>query len=221
MSHYTVAVFHRKDQDIDDLLAPYDENMSVEPYIKYTMQEAIDWVKKNIAGYHDKPDFECWQWMADEYDGRTDDEGNIYSTYNPDSKWDWYSIGGRWSGEFIPEDEAIVKDIDFSMNKEDYEQALKFWKENVDGDTDKLFYKKEYYYDRYGTAEKYAEYCASFSTYAVITPDGKWHAPGEMGYWGMSSESDDEYRDWHDHYKERFIDTADPEWVLTIVDCHI
>ena len=136
MSHYTVAVFHRKDQDIDDLLAPYDENMSVEPYIKYTMQEAIDWVKKNIAGYHDKPDFECWQWMADEYDGRTDDEGNIYSTYNPDSKWDWYSIGGRWSGEFIPEDEAIVKDIDFSMNKEDYEQALKFWKENVDGGTD-------------------------------------------------------------------------------------
>lgn len=23
-----------------------------------------------------------------------------YNTYNPDSKWDWYSIGGRWSGFF-------------------------------------------------------------------------------------------------------------------------
>ena len=23
-----------------------------------------------------------------------------YSTYNPDSKWDWYSIGGRWMGYF-------------------------------------------------------------------------------------------------------------------------
>lgn len=23
------------------------------------------------------------------------------------------------------------------------------------------------------------------------------------------------------HYKERFLDTADPDWILTIVDCHI
>lgn len=29
-------------------------------------------------------------------------EGEIvkYSTYNPDSKWDWYEIGGRWNGFF-------------------------------------------------------------------------------------------------------------------------
>ena len=26
------------------------------------------------------------------------DDGQPISTYNPDSKWDWYVIGGRWDG---------------------------------------------------------------------------------------------------------------------------
>lgn len=28
------------------------------------------------------------------------DRAYTWSTYNPDSKWDWYQIGGRWSGYF-------------------------------------------------------------------------------------------------------------------------
>lgn len=28
--------------------------------------------------------------------------GSYLSTYNPDSKWDWWQVGGRWSGEFDP-----------------------------------------------------------------------------------------------------------------------
>ena len=221
MSHYTVAVFHREDQDYEDLLAPYSENIEVKPYVRYTRQEAIDYARKNYTGYGEKSDDECWQAMAEEYDGRTDGEGNIYSTYNPDSKWDWYCIGGRWSGELIDGDEAKVKDINFAPDQETYDRAIKAWEDIVDHDGKHSIYSKEYYLERFGTAEKFAEYSSRFSTYAVVTPDGVWHAPGEMGWWGCSSESDDEYRDWQEHYKERFIDTADPEWILTLVDCHI
>lgn len=224
MSHYTVAVFHRDDQDLEDLLAPYSENLRVEPYIRYTKQEAIDYVRKNIVGYgvgDGKSDEECWDFMAKDYDDKTDGDGNIYSTYNPNSKWDWYCVGGRWSGELVNGDEAKIKDIDFSLDKEKYDEAIEFWNENVIGDGNEGIYKKEYYTERYKTAEKYAECCAGFNTYAVVTPDGKWHAPGEMWWFGVSTESDDECMDWYDHYKERFIDTADPEWILTIVDCHI
>jgi hypothetical protein len=39
-----------------------------------------------------------------------------------------------------------------------------------------------------------------------------------MGWWGISS---NEEADWDKKYKERFIDTANPAWILTIVDCHI
>ena len=60
-----------------------------------------------------------------------------------------------------------------------------------------------------------------FSTYAVVTPDGEWHEKGSMGWWGCSSETADEAKDWEERYRERFLDSADPDWILTIVDCHI
>ena len=36
MSHFPVSVIHRADQDVEALLAPYNENIEVEPYIEYT-----------------------------------------------------------------------------------------------------------------------------------------------------------------------------------------
>ncbi len=42
-----------------------------------------------------------------------------------------------------------------------------------------------------------------------------------MGWWGMSSESADEMYDWDIHFEERFIETADPDWYIVLVDCHI
>ena len=41
MSHYSILVLHKEDQNIDTLLAPYDENLKVEPYLKLTFDEAI------------------------------------------------------------------------------------------------------------------------------------------------------------------------------------
>lgn len=77
---------------------------------------------------------------------------------NPNSKWDWYQIGGRWQGilklkegatgkigkvsllmdkheykeEFI--DSAKIKDIDFSIDKESekYKKAIRFWELKID-----------------------------------------------------------------------------------------
>lgn len=231
MSHYIVAVFHREDQEVEDLLAPFDENIEVEPYIKYTRQEAIDFVKEHWGDWvKDKSDDECWDEIADEYHNNTDENGNIYSTYNPNSKWDWWSYGGRFGGslklkgrdEYI--DEARVGDVDFSDDKETYEQSLKFWDDCVEGKAprgDLFFYKPEYYKEFYGDRETYARFQAHFSTFAVVTPDGEWHEKGTMGWFGCSSETPEEARSWEEHYKERFIDTADPDWIITIVDCHI
>ena len=36
------------------------------------------------------------------------DEGEVYSTYNPKSKWDWYTLGGRWSGLLKTKDEQTT-----------------------------------------------------------------------------------------------------------------
>ena len=228
MSHFVVAVFHREDQDVDELLMPYDENLEVEPYVLYTKEEAIDFAKSNY-NLEGKTDEECWEFMTDGF--KTDDEGNIYSSYNPNAKWDYYCVGGRWSGMLKTKngeaDEARVKDIDFTPNQKSYERALRFWDVIVEGKPKKedenffTIYKPEYYADIYGDRETYAKAISSFQTFAVILPDGTWLEEGHMGCFGISSSTSDDVREWSANYKKNFIDTADPEWILSIVDCHI
>ena len=41
MSHYTVAVITAKKENLENMLAPYDENIEVEPYIERTKEEII------------------------------------------------------------------------------------------------------------------------------------------------------------------------------------
>lgn len=232
MSHYAVAVFHREDQDINELLAPYDENIEVEPYIQYTRDEAIKEGKERYKNEPNMTDADYYNQIASMYDDdMIDDDGNLWTTYNPDSKWDWYSIGGRFSdlletyttvSEWFSgySDSAKVKNIDFAGSREIYDESIVEW-DDIMNDIANTWYTKEYYQEYYDSAEDYARRNSEFNTLAVVTPDGKWHEKGRMGWFGVSSETPEEARDWDRHYRERFIDTADPEWILTIVDCHI
>ena len=230
MSHYKVAVIHKKGQSIDELLAPYNENIQVEPYIQFSRQEAIDYAREHWVGFADKPDEDCWLAMtADAGEGMYDENLNILTTYNPKSKWDWWSPGGRFDGElrvrhgrgYMYKSEARIGSVDFSLDEEEYAEALEYWKENVEGEGTDRFYSKDYYLERFKDAETYATCVASFCTYAVITPDGEWHAPGEMGWFACSSETGDDWVRWVRDYQKNFIDTADPKDYIAIIDCHI
>ena len=50
----------------------------------------------------------------------------------------------------------------------------------------------------YHDAETYAQSSALFETLAVVTPDGKWHKPGKMAWFGLISETDSELREWRE-----------------------
>lgn len=287
MSHFSVAVFTKPNgKTVEELLAPYNENIEYEPYIQYTKEQAIAKVRKEIEDYKNgtyakyladpkkyeeehnnerhlnylKNEFpkqltwtdeECYQDKAKYYDeDMIDADGNLLSTYNPNSKWDWYSIGGRFPGKLKANngkhgegsafnnnpmvdgefDSARVGDIDWSMDMDEYNKAIRYWevvvekqplREDENKDDFINWYKDGYYEEYYRDKETYAKIFASFGTYAVVTPDGIWHEKGQMGYWGISSETGDESLDWDLYYKERFIDAADPDWTITIVDCHI
>ena len=156
MSHFTVLVIG---DDIEKQLAPYDENIHVEPYKVYMNSDELARMAdhyellpkprkinfeeeeagpKNIAEmvaakkdeeetiendpyrkvfvaaiqkkkpiWPENPSPQLVQGILDKMDdwhgteGGVDEKG-IYclETYNPKSKWDWYSVGGRWSGFF-------------------------------------------------------------------------------------------------------------------------
>lgn len=165
-------------------------------------------------------------------------DGDILSTYNPDSKWDWFEVGGRWQGMLILKngctgergspglgtkmsaeyDAAWVKDIDFVAMMEKHIAVLPPYAQALEQST----YKPECFRELYPTEADYIKQQASFSTYAVVTPDGEWHEPGEMGWWGMSSASPEDKREWSGYYYDSFIKPAlENGWYVTIVDCHI
>lgn len=221
--HYCVAVFHDSKQSVDELLAPYNRDFEVAPYLRLSRQEAIDYARKTYDT-NGKTDEECWRMMF-EYRDIIDKDGNIYSTNNPQGKWTEYIKGGKWSnllqkhgllksdGDYSS---ARVGDIPFTPDKEAYLKATNYWNKFVVGN------KSEYYTYRYGTMEQFCKSVSEFHTYAVITPDGVWHSFSDKEWFGTPHESIkfyEEVKDWENHYRERFIDTANPDWILTIVDC--
>ena len=43
-------------------------------------------------------DDECYEDMKNYYsEDMIKSNGDLLSTYNPNSKWDWYTVGGRWN----------------------------------------------------------------------------------------------------------------------------
>jgi hypothetical protein len=132
MSHFNVAVFSHSPDEVDALLAPFIEQ--VEPYSPY-------------AVFEEDEDYEV--------DAATGKQGHWY---NPNARWDWYCVGGRWRGqlkllegktgrygsdctsdeqEMLPKgrcDSARVQDCDFSQDEEAYKKALPHMIESAKND---------------------------------------------------------------------------------------
>ena len=128
-----------------------------------------------------------------------DDDGNIVSTYNPKSKWDWYVVGGRWTGRVMNWTDTVHHEaVKYS---ERYTEPA--WDEKVGG-VDYL-QKKD--------LEQFS------GTFAMLTADGEWHEKGSMGWFGMVSDEKPQ-EEWDVKQKQMVEDVADEDW-LVVVDVHI
>lgn len=156
------------------------------------------------------------------------DEDAVFGYYfNPNAEWDWFKIGGRWnnsiktkSGVFC--NSCKIGEIDFTPDKRKMEINRRFWEIVVDKEPLKegekepfCFYTKEYLKNLYGDKETYALCNSTFSTYSILTPDGEWLS--------LSSATENEEREWYKFYQSIIKKFAEenPNYVVTLVDCHI
>lgn len=199
-------------------------------------EEGIAYYEPMVNTYTDE---DYYNYIAEDCsEDMIDNEGNIYSTYNPDSKWDWWEIGGRWNGLITLKREketdpvvhtnvAKIKDIDFNYidpEKRKYNEML--WEKVVEGkhqDNHELFttYNKEYFLNRYKTKENFAESVAKFRTYAILTPDGVWHEAGQIGLFGVSGATEDNEKAFDENYFNILDREKYKDYLLVVVDCHI
>jgi len=264
MSHFVLAVITEDrvtDGDLEEILFPYSENREVEPRIDMTKKEVMDEQARLVDEAKNKPK----SWANEEYtkgkfkldlsykefvklfhgeDSQLDPKGNLLTTYNPDSKWDWFVIGGRWKGLLcynknnggMKTNQGRIKFIDWKkLNrplKKDKDYWSRLWDIAVRGciktklEVKKhkyiFVYKKEYYLKYYQNKEMFIKRNTEFKTHAVVTPDGKWHEKGEMGWFGVSHDKPKEAKKWDLGFYGRFIKPyLDTNYVITVVDCHI
>jgi len=226
MSHYTVAVFSKRPEDVDELLEPFNENSSpASPYMEFV--ESAD----------------------EDFDEDAQKHGYWH---NPQAYWDWWEIGGRWHGMLrlkkgatgrcvasspfatAPKcktgtcDQALVTHCDFTPDEKEYKWALRFWEVIVEGAEREegepeytTWLVPQYYIDKYGTKERFAEHHARFTTYAFVRADGEWVAPGRVGFFGSDDSTKDSQEEYDAKLKAYLTQAAEEGLYITIVDCHI
>ena len=232
MSHYCVAVFCNEPDDMsfDELLAPYSE--TDEKYMEFVPSENLE---ERYQKYKEKNpettmDFEEF---AEDYCGCELRDGIWGRVYNPNAKWDWYTLDGREDiFENIPGQKPEGNYYRYRKNQLNFYPKIDLTKESIFWDhyveqkpipegsePPCSFFKREFYLERYGSKEQYLKEMGTVTPYAFVTPDGEWHAPGNMGWFACSdetAESTNEYiEEWY-----MFINSSDNPYV-SFVDCHI
>lgn len=154
MSHFNVFV---TGDDVEEQLAPFQENnMGTCPPEYLTFHDMHDdcvqqWEEGDRDGVPFKKRFATFAAFVDSEFGyeRNHDTGRYGYTENSNAKWDWYQIGGRWSGRLMLRrdaeggydpirrsdagrafvDSALRGDIDFpAMEAARHADALAAWR---------------------------------------------------------------------------------------------
>lgn len=131
---------------------------------------------------------------ADRYKGYCKVNGRYGYRSNPNAKYDWYVVGGRWDGYIFNKDghkcnEELLTEVAWDKM---------FSADNEDG------------YD-------HIPFC-------FVDTEGVWHEKGEMGWWAMVS-NEKKADDWHtevkDYIKSLMADDQADSITVYAVDYHI
>lgn len=220
------------------LLWPWDETFRVPGEVghgsnthKVPEGEGYEKVEIKVAELY--PTFE--QYMED-YAGYTKDpETGEYGYWeNPNAKWDWWQVGGRYSNWFKTKGGQFVNygqigELDLTLDQKKYQRALRFWEINVEGaplqpgeskDDFVNYYRPEYYLNQYGTKEEYATSQADVVPWAFVNFEGVWCEKGKMGWWAANDDTKDSRAAFREAFHKALQDAAPTDYIV-LVDCHI
>lgn len=255
MSHFSVLVVANSYGELEDKLQPFHEYECTgikDEYVEF-VEADLTVCESEYLEY--KGDYESFEEFMKEYHGyeelkyRTnynDDDGNRIGIAtskwgrwtNPNAKWDWWIVGGRYENKLIHKDSSKCNSLSIaelsvpSMIKvktdyyvdqyRDY-KTLKSLPEHKQSafsiDTGLVWLSKTEAQEMNDLSE--SEYVELHSrdafTYAMVDFEGNWLAKGEMGWFGVDGNYDDSYNE--AFWKE--LNSLPDHQIIWVVDCHI
>ena len=294
MSHFVVLVIG---DDVEQQLAPYHEYECTSENDQYVQDvDVTDELQQRIDKGESVEEALSWHGLDDrtvsdisQVDVQSSSHKFGYAIVkddklikavnrtNPNAQWDWYEIGGRWTGYFPLKkgctgdvgslgvmteeaeegyaDSVSLKAVDIDKARQEmrdqantlydeWEEIItqhgfpRSWDQVRSDHGDDIDAAREAYHaqDAVAAMSKHgindlvdtlgnsrAAYVtkrenAALVPYAIVK-DGKWHARGTMGWWGMSNNEVDATH-WDKEFHQ-LLSNLSPDTLLTIVDCHI
>ena len=198
----------------------------------------------STCGFYSGERADWWPATAKEGDRYNDESGcagtgSVTSTSNPNAKWDWWCIGGRWNGWLAPADKKPENNpdnwekcfvchgtgmrndplgLEARQNNPEYTcngcsgkgQTLKFPSSQIDSGFNIV-------------SVNYIESLALFGKLPVprafVDLEGKWNSRGDMGWFGISN-NDKDVEVWEETWKQALLDAPDDAHIV-VVDMHI
>ncbi|EJU15135.1 hypothetical protein LH128_00090 [Sphingomonas sp. LH128] len=203
MSHFTVAVFTAEkpsDEQLTAILQPWHEYECTGIDDEYVVDvDVTDEMRADFEKYADEGQtFE--DFVPDWSSAEVLEDGRCIRRTNPNKKWDWWTVGGRWTG-LLTLKQGATGDLGHRAWCASAAEAGTADRARV-SDVD---------------LEAMANAGHPLRTFAVVK-DGQWFQKGRMGWWACVSDamSEDE---WTSEFDKLL--SASSDQFITIVDCHI
>lgn len=201
MSHFTVLVFAKDENEAGRLMAPYQEN------------NMGDCPKQYLQFFRDE---EC----------KVDPETGMPGYWeNPNAKWDYYKpfdCGRTLSGRKFP---CLVSDIVWGATPSEIRRAKDDWAAILRGDKDEtfnrgLYFRRDYYLEQFENEETYIVEHTGVLPWAFISPDGVWHQKGNMGWWAINDATPESRKKYREELNDA-VKSVPQNYIAFLFDCHI
>ncbi|HET7713886.1 MAG TPA: hypothetical protein VFK94_06625 [Patescibacteria group bacterium] len=160
----------------------------------------------------------------------------------PESKWDWWVIGGRWSGALggnDPKYDPAMNPINYSRcrycdgsgTRSDMNPRPDWSRQadplhpvigegcNVCHGTGWEFRFGDWVVPEDGNIRRLKDVPETFDPFALVTPNGEWHERGRMGWFGVAHD-EKSMVEWRKNWAEQVRNLHPDTWAV-IVDCHV
>lgn len=221
-----------EEDELEDALAPYSEHIELDEPVKnyLSFDEIYGYaVRSNMITQGDElQPHHIEDWLMNVNEGISEhdeerfhiDENGVYQNtyYNPNGKWDWWAIGGRWDGFFIDSNNKRVnlirkKDLNlYNLLEENRKELSNIYDREIEryrtGQIDKSYIKIAYNIDPDKPKEDYLNSARLYTCAAL--KDGMWYEPDNSFH--ITNE-------WIDTFS-KILESADDDDLLVLIDCH-